>query len=466
MAVHRIRRGLDLPIIGAPAQSIRAGRPIRQVAVLNDDFPIMKPRMHVDVGDVVKRGQLLFEDRKTEGVRHCSPGAGTVVAVNRGARRKLESVVIELNEREQRGEPSAEDHTPFESYVAGRAADQLSSEQVRALLLESGLWTALRVRPFDRVPAAEEPARCLFVTAIDTNPLTVEPEVVLKDKMAAFELGLRVLTKLTEGTIYLCVKKGSTIGNPGNVPRVQVEHFSGPHPAGLVGTHIARLAPVNRANTAWYIGYQDVVAYGELFKTGQVSVERVVSIAGPSVLEPQVMRTRLGASVRDLTEGLLKGGEQRIISGSVFYGHNASNEVHAFLGRYPNQVTVLEEDHERIFLGWLAPGGEKFSTIRAFASRIISMGHFEGKKFNFTTTTHGGHRAMVPIGMFERVMPLDIMPTFLLRALLMDDHLRAEALGALEVGEEDLALCTFVCPGKDDYGAALRRNLTQIWKEG
>lgn len=465
MAVHRIKRGLELPIIGAPAQSIRAARPVQRVAVLNDDYPLMKPRMAVAVGDVVKRGSLLFDDRKAEGVRHCSPASGTVVAVNRGDRRKLESVVIELNEREQSGKLTDADHEAFGSYVAGKSVDQLGGEQVRALLVDSGLWTALRVRPFDRNPAIAETPRSIFVTAIDTNPLAVQPEVALEGKQAHFEKGLYALSKLTEGKIFLCVKRGSSIGNPGNVPRVQVEQFDGPHPAGLVGTHIHLLDPVSRSRTVWYVGYQDVAAIGELFATGKINPERIVSVAGPSVLEPAVVRTRLGADVAALTTGNIRGGEQRIVSGSVFYGAKATNDVVGYLGRFSNQITVLAEDRARVFLGWLAPGGEKFSTIRAFGSRLL-MGTFGGKKFDFTTTTHGGHRAMVPIGMYERVMPLDILPTFLLRALLTDDTQRAESLGALELGEEDLALCTFVCPGKDDYGVALRRNLTQIWKEG
>ena len=465
MAVHRIKRGLELPIIGAPAQTIRAARPVQRVAVLNDDYAFMKPRMHVAVGDAVKRGQLLFEDRKAEGVRHCAPAAGTVVAIHRGERRKLESVVIELNEREQSGKLTDADHQPFASYVAGKSVDQLGGEQVRALLVESGLWTALRVRPFDRTPAIAETPRSIFITAIDTNPLAVDPEVALEGKAAHFERGLYALSKLTEGPLFLCVKRGSKIGNPGNVPRVKVEQFEGPHPAGLVGTHIHLLDPVSRERTVWYVGYQDVAAIGELFATGKLNPERVVSVAGPSVLEPAVVRTRLGADTRALTAGVIRGGEQRIVSGSVFFGTKANDDVTGYLGRFSQQVTVLAEDRERVFLGWLAPGGEKFSTIRAFGSRLL-MGTFGGKKFNFTTTTHGGHRAMVPIGMYERVMPLDILPTFLLRALLVDDQPRAESLGALELGEEDLALCTFVCPGKDDYGVALRRNLTQIWKEG
>ena len=197
--------------------------------------------------------------------------------------------------------------------------------------------------------------------------------------------------------------------------------------------------------------------------TGRLSVERIIALGGPSVKNPRLVKTRIGASVAELTAGELSDGEIRVISGSVLNGHNASAEPLCYLGRYDHSVSCLAEDREREFLGWLKAGKNRFSTIRAFASRWTKLGN---KKFAFTTTTNGSHRAMVPIGMFERVMPLDILPTFLLRALLVDDVEQAVHLGALELDEEDLALCTFVSPGKEDYGKALRRNLLDIWKNG
>ncbi|MCB9522786.1 MAG: Na(+)-translocating NADH-quinone reductase subunit A [Myxococcales bacterium] len=463
--MHVIKRGLDLPISGAPEQTVHDGAPVKRVAVLNDEYPFMKPRMHVAEGDVVKRGQLLFEDRKSAGVRFTAPGAGTVVAVNRGARRKLESVVIELNEREQAGRPADEDFQPFQAYTAGRSVDQLDPAAVKALLAESGLWTALRARPFDRVPSTQESPAAVFVTAIDTRPGAPDPVKVLEGKGEAFTAGLYAVSKLTEGDVWLCKAKGAAIGNQGNVPRVKVAEFAGKHPAGLVGTHIHLLAPVSRSKVVWHLGYQDVLAIGELFATGKLSVQRVVALAGPQAKQPRLLRTRLGAEVAPLVDGGLKDGETRLVSGSILHGHTAAGPV-GFLDRYTNQITAVREGREREFLGWLVPGLKKYSTVRAFASGLLGLFGPGKKTLDFTTTTNGSHRAMVPIGMFEKVMPLDIMPTFLLRALLVDDLERAEKLGALELGEEDLALCTFVSPGKEDYGVALRRNLTTIWKEG
>lgn len=460
MAVHWIRKGLDLPITGAPQQVIETGAPVRHVAVLGADYVGMKPRMEVKVGDVVKRGQLLFEDRKTPGVRYTAPGAGSVVAVHRGEKRAFLSLVIALNEREQAGAPGPEDRVTFASYT-GRPVEQLDAAAVKALLLESGLWTALRQRPFSRVPSPESTPRALFVTAIDTSPLTADVDVVLKGKEADFHRGLVALSKLAPKT-YLCKGPSTTI-DAGPAQGVRVEVFTGPHPAGLVGTHIHLLEPVDRDRVVWHIGYQDVVAVGRLFATGELDVTRVVALGGPVVQRPRLLATRSGASVDELVANELKPGDNRVISGSVFGGRTARGEVDGYLGRYVNQVTALAEGRKRELLGWLMPGAGKFSTIPVY------LGYFArlfGKKFDFTTTTNGSPRAMVPIGMYERVMPLDILPTFLLRSLLVGDTDRAVQLGALELDEEDLALCTFVDPGKTDFGAVLRKNLNEIEREG
>jgi len=460
MAVHVIKKGLDLPITGSPVQSIDSVQPVERVAILADDYPFMKPRMHVQVGDKVKRGQLLFEDRKTEGVKFTSPGAGEIVAINRGARRVLQSVVIELSDSERDGTSATEDFQEFASYNGGEIS-KLDGKAVRDLLVESGLWTAIRQRPFSKIPPPESSCHSIFVTATDTNPLGADPEIVLEGKREDFQRGLTALSKLTDGTVYLCHGQGSKLDGNGD-PRVQLEEFRGKHPAGLVGTHIHLLDPVHREKSVWYVGYQDVVAIGRLFATGRLDVERVVAFGGPLVRKPRLLKLRLGAAIDPFMNYELYPGRGRVISGSVLYGQVAMGEVWGFLGRYATQISCIAEDHRRTFLGWMLPGFNKYSTTRAYVSC------FRGKSttYSFTTDNQGGHRAMVPIGMFERVMPLDIMPTFLLRALLMDDLERAEALGCLELDEEDLALCSFVSPGKEDYAPALRRNLVEIWKEG
>ncbi|MFA6242976.1 MAG: Na(+)-translocating NADH-quinone reductase subunit A, partial [Candidatus Hydrogenedentales bacterium] len=457
MAVHKIKKGLDLPIAGKPDQKIELASQPRRVALVADDYIGLRPTMFVAAGDAVKRGQALFEDKKTPGVRYTSPGAGKVVAVNRGEKRAFQSVVVELTDSERSGAPTDADYAKFESYT-GKNPAGLSRDQIRDLLIESGMWTAFRTRPFSRVPQVDALPHSIFVTAMDTSPLSVSVEMVLKGQDREFELGLICVAKLTDGRTFLCKSPGATIPVNPNLG-VQVEEFDGPHPAGTVGLHIHRLDPVSRNKTVWHIGYQDVLSIGRLVDTGKLDVERVVSLCGPTVKRPRLLKSRLGADLDALTQGELEPVENRVVSGSVLAGRTAMGEISGFLGRYHLQITALKEGREREFLGWIAPGKSKYSILPVFLSRLLGTGAFQ-----FTTTTNGSRRAMVPIGMYESVMPMDIQPTFLLRALIMGDIERAEQLGCLELDEEDLALCTFVCPGKYDYGRILRENLETIYR--
>ena len=282
----------------------------------------------------------------------------------------------------------------------------------------------------------------------------------MADQGHRFKLGLTAIGKLTEGTIFVCTEPGMKLDLP-DEDRLQVEQFSGPHPAGTVGYHIHTLDPVDRNKTVWYLGYQDVIAIGELFDSGELYLDRVISLAGPIVKQPRLLRTRIGASTDALVEGELGAGEARVISGSVLSGRIAMGGELGYLGRYDQQITVLAEGRKREFMGWLTPGADKYSVVKTHLGALIP-----GKRFAFTTATHGSQRAIVPIGVYEKVMPFDLMPTQLLKSLLMRDVEVAERLGCLELAEEDVALCSFVCPGKNDYGPYLRDVLTLIEKEG
>ena len=443
----KIKQGLDLPITGAPEQVVStAAKAIRSVAVSGPDYVGCKPTMSVKVGDRVKLGQVIFSDKKTEGVHITAPGAGVVTEINRGDRRVLQTVVIELDANEE--------YVEFAKYDASQL-EGLSREQIVENLQTSGLWTALRTRPFSRVPAVTAQPAAIFVNAMDTNPLAANPELFINEYAEDFANGLKVLKKLTEKSVYLCKAPAAKVPT---VDGVVVEEFDGPHPAGNAGTHIHFLDPVSRTKSVWTIGYQDVVAFGKLFTEGRVFVERFISVAGPNV-KSAIVKTRLGANLADLTAGMLPAVQNRLISGSIWNGRTANGAL-AYLGRYANQVTVLAEGNKREFMGWVMPGSNKFSVLNVFTSFLSS-----GKKFDFTTTTNGSERAMVPVGQFERLMPLDILPTQLLRALVTGDIVTAMQLGCLELDEEDLALCTFACPGKYEYGPILRDNLTRIEKE-
>ncbi|AWW53096.1 Na(+)-translocating NADH-quinone reductase subunit A [Pasteurella multocida] len=443
-----IKKGLNLPISGSPEQVIRDGNAITEVALLGEEYVGMRPSMKVREGDVVKKGQVLFEDKKNPGVVFTAPASGTVTAIHRGAKRVLQSVVIKIEGNEQ---------ITFEKYTTEQL-NQLTSEQVRQNLQTSGLWTALRTRPFSKVPAVDATPVSIFVNAMDTNPLCADPQVIVQQSTQAFEAGLTVLSRLHEGKVYLCKAANASIPSP-SIANLDVKEFAGPHPAGLSGTHIHFIDPVSATKFVWYINYQDVIAVGKLFTTGELDVSRVVSLAGPQVKNPRLVRTVLGANLSQLTANEVKDGENRVISDSVLSGAKAAGPVD-YLGRYALQVSVLEEGREKEFLGWIMPGANKYSLSRTV------LGHFSKKLFNFTTALNGGERAMVPIGAYERVMPLDIIPTLLLRDLAAGDTDSAQALGCLELDEEDLALCTFVCPGKNEYGPLLRQALDKIEKEG
>ncbi|NOH98012.1 Na(+)-translocating NADH-quinone reductase subunit A [Vibrio sp. 99-70-13A1] len=443
-----IKKGLDLPIAGTPSQVINDGKSITKVALLGEEYVGMRPTMHARVDDEVKKGQVLFADKKNPGVVFTSPASGKVIEINRGAKRVLQSVVIEVAGNEQ---------ITFNNYAADQLAN-LDRETVKAQLVESGAWTALRTRPFSKVPAIDSETQAIFVTAMDTNPLAAEPELIINEQSDAFVAGLDLLSTLTSGKVYVC-KKGTSLPRSSK-SNVEEHVFDGPHPAGLAGTHMHYLYPVNAGTVAWSINYQDVIAFGKLFLTGEIYTDRVVSLAGPVVNNPRLVRTQLGASLEELTDSELIPGEVRVISGSVLSGTEATGP-HAFLGRYHQQVSVLREGRDKDLFGWAMPGKDKFSVTRSF------LGHlFKGQLFNMTTTTNGSDRSMVPIGNYERVMPLDMEPTLLLRDLCAGDIDSAQALGALELDEDDLALCTFVCPGKYEYGQLLRECLDTIEKEG
>ena len=456
MAVHRIKRGLQLPIAGQPQQVIERGRAVSHAALLGADYIGMRPTMHVEVGAVVDRGQLVFEDKKTPGVRYTAPVAGTVVAINRGERRAFQSLVIRLSDEERQGQGR---QVTFASYTGG-PVPALGSDQVRDLLLESGLWTTLRARPFSKVADPTVRPRSIFVTAMDTNPLAPDVDVVLQGFEAEIEAGLQALTKLTDGPVFFCTAASSALRPPA-VDRVRHEQFDGPHPAGTVGVHIHTLDPAGRGRIVWHVGYQNLVAIGRLFLAGELMTRRVVSLAGPSVLNPRLIETVVGASTDELVEGELASGDQRVVSGSVLSGRKAQGEALGYLGLYHNQISVLPEGRQREFMGWAAPGLNRFSVSGAFLSALR-----RGARYPMTTSTNGSVRAIVPIGLYESVMPMDLEATYLLKALATRDIERAEQLGVLELDEEDVALCTFVCPSKNEYAPWLRDVLTAIEKEG
>ncbi|MGO2131935.1 MAG: Na(+)-translocating NADH-quinone reductase subunit A [Halomonas sp.] len=445
-----VKKGLDLPITGAPEQRIEDARPVRHVAILGTDYIGMKPTMEVREGDKVKLGQLLFTDKKIDGVRFTAPAGGEVISVNRGEKRRLLSVVIKVDESEEAVAFTAHGRETLAGLERQVVVDQL---------VESGLWTALRTRPYSRTPAIDSAPEHIFVTAVDTHPLCPDPVVIIDEDKEAFEDGLKVLTRLTEGEVFLCTAPDARISG-GDIKGVQQQTFGGVHPAGLAGTHIHYLSPVSLKKHVWHVGYQDVIAIGKLFVTGKLDVSRIVAVGGPRAEKPRLLRTRVGASTDELLEGeVVEPKGTRVVSGSVFSGFAAEGAI-CYLGRFHNQFSLLEEGNKRIFMGWISPGLNRHSVMGIYLSKLKGLSNYAP-----TTSTNGSERAMVPVGAYEKVMPLDILPTQLLRSLIVGDIEQAMQLGCLELDEEDLALCTYVCPGKYEYGPILRDNLSMIEKE-
>jgi len=375
MSVIKTKKGLNIPIKGTPQVAITDGAKVSSVAILGCDYVGMKPTFKVKSGDSVKLGQVLFTDKKLPDICFTAPGAGKITAINRGAKRVFQSLVIELE--------GGEEET-FDSFPENQL-DSLDRSKVKKLLLESGQWVALRQRPFSKSADPNSVPSSIFITASDTNPLAPSMDKIVAANETAFNNGVKVISRLTDGLVYLCKTAGSKIPNP-DLKNLRMQEFAGPHPAGNVGSHIHFLDPVSLTKTVWHIGAQDVIAIGKLFVEGKISTERIVAVGGTAFNDPRMVRTRLGASIYDVTLGELKDGDNRVISGSVLSGHE-SCESFAYLGRYHQQISAIAEGRQRCFLGWVSPGLNIFSNKNIMLSSIIP-----GKKFAFNTALHGGER--------------------------------------------------------------------------
>lgn len=444
-----IKKGLDLPISGKIQNSkIYNAAPTSTVAVLGEDYQGLKPTMLVAEGDTIAPGQALFEDKKNPGVLVCSPVAGKVEKIARGERRRLLSVIIRAD---------YDCSTAFPTFDIS-AVENLSRDEIVKKMVQVGLWTYLRTRPFSKIPSIESVPHSIFINAMDTNPLALNPAIALQGRDDDLLAGLSVMQTLSGGQVHLCRKFELNIPTH-KLNRLQIHDFSGVHPAGLVGTHIHFIDPVGTEKTVWHLNLQDLLAIGFFFRTGKLDNHRLIAVAGPGIKEPMIIRTIRGSAIEELLQDNLQPGEQRIISGSVLSGRKIQEDT-AYIGAYDQQISVLPEGYDSSFLGFIRPGVGLFSKTNAY------IGKFLKKPLQFTTSMRGSPRPIVPIGVYEDVMPLDILPTLLAKALITRDTDTAVNLGALELDEEDLALMTFVCPGKHDFGAILRENLILIEQEG
>lgn len=422
----RIRHGLDVAMPGVPEQLVCDGPRIGSVALQGHDYPGVRPRLAVQVGDQVARGAVLFSDRRRPTIKFTAPVCGRVAAIDLGHRRSFASLLIDVA-----GDGAGGDVIRFDRPAGGCGAGE-----VRALLLASGLWPALRVRPFGDIPDADAVPHAIFVTAMDSNPLAADAAVVLEGYAEQFREGVRWLSLLTHGKVYVCQRPGAPLAGTG-LARVVTALFDGPHPAGLAGTHIHHLSPASRERHVWHIGYQDVLAIGHLARTGHIPAQRVVALGGPGVRAPRLLRTLPGANLNDLVAGQLDVQEQparqfRLVSGSPLCGRESS-----YLNRFHDQVSVLPATRRRTSPSWWARLGQSNDQRR-------------------------GAAPIIPHEALENVLPFDIYAVPLMRALSAGDADAAQRLGCLELVEEDVALLSLLCTSKTDYGRLLRDALTAL----
>jgi Na+-transporting NADH:ubiquinone oxidoreductase subunit A len=457
MTLIRIKRGLNLPLPGGvdSATLVTAPEPA-QVALLPQESWGIKVQMLAQEGDRVLLGAPLFCDRRDPRVLYTAPAAGVVEKVARGEKRVVHAVAVKPDNFNEQAPHGAR----LDPARASRA------ELVEALAA-SGLWPALRQRPFDCVAHSDETPRSIFVTAMDTEPLAVSPREAVRGREEFFRAGLKVLVKLAEKGVWLCSSADedwSELGRDGgkDVEGVRAQQFGGPHPAGLAGTHIHFLDPVGAKRKVWHIAAQDVADIGEFFSSGHVPTKRRIAVVGPAAAKTAFVATRRGANLSVLESYADRSqGAVRFIAGSALSGRTAQPGTDAgFLGRWERQITLLRDETVRDFLGWSMPLGRRWSITNVYPGKFLFPG-----KMRFDTDLNGSPRAIVPIGVWERVMPLDVLATPLIKALASGEMEDAEKLGALELAEEDLALCEFVDQSKTPVTSLLRSMLTHIEKE-
>ena len=443
MATYTIKKGLNLPIAGSTSTTdCVQGAAAQQVALLPQEAWGIKVQMLVAVGDQVKVGSPLFCDRRDPDVIFTSPAAGTVAAVNRGARRAVQSVVVDV--------ANFDEHAEMPSSDGSRAS-------LVATLAASGLWPNLRQRPFDKVAVSSATPQAIFVTATDTNPLAVDPLHLVAGREADVQAGLKAMLTLSGGKVYFNTD-GANDWSAFLVEGVEQHGFKGPHPAGNAGVHINALHPVNLERNVWHVDVQNLADMGAYLNSGKVPTARKIAVVGPAASKSEIVETQRGASMNVFSS--YANSTVRFVSGSLLAGATANpGEEKGFLGRFAQQVSIVDDTPEREFINWMKPIGSRWSMSGTYLAKFIK------KSFTTDTDLNGGERAIVPIGSYEKVMPFDIMPTQLIKALASNDVTMAEKLGVLEIVEEDIALCQYVCPSKVDITDMLRTMLTLIEKE-
>ncbi len=444
----KLKRGLDIPLLGESAK-VWGDIPLPdRFAVKPSDFPGIKPKLLVKTGDRVKAGTPLFFDKGNEKAMFCSPVSGEVVDIVRGEKRKLLEIVIHADSRIE-----------YEEFDT-KGYENKSREEIIEIMLRSGVWPFLRQRPWNIIARPQTKPRSIFISGWDSAPLAPDYNFIFKGQEELFQTGLNILKKLTEGKIYLTVNgKGDVPDAFARAQGVELNKIIGPHPAGNVGIQIHHIEPLNNRDIIWVINPQDVLIIGKLFTEGRFEARRVFNLCGSEVINGKYFQTLIGACVENYVKDNLKEGNVRIISGNVLTGTKITS--HGFLGFYDQQVTVIPEGDYYEFMGWLAPGLNKYSTSGTFLSRWL----YRNKKWRIDTNLHGGQRALMLSGEYDKVLPMDILPLHLIKAIIIEDIDLMEKLGIYEVVPEDFALCEFVCTSKMDLQDIVQKGIDLMIKE-
>ncbi len=450
MADFKIKKGFDVKVLGKPKGEIEEYANQQLFAVYPTEFEGIKPRLKVQAGDTVKRGDALFENKKNERMIFRSPCGGTIKAVNLGARRFPVEILIER--------AAEEESVTFESYTRD-TLKALSREQVAEHLLNAGLWPLIKQRPFSKIADPDTAPKAVFINAAGSAPFQADFSLVLKGDESAFQLGIDALAKLTDGKVNLCKSAGSSIADFENA----VSHtFSGKHPSGNTSVHINRINPILPGDTVYTIAAQDVVLIGKLLQTGELPRTKIIALGGPAVKEGfrKHYKVQIGANLQPLFEKALEEGEVRIVAGNVLWGDKMDAE--SCVRYYGSDIFALEEDRSRHFMGWTMPGMFQYSSHRVNVSSFLGFSH----EWKLGTNAHGSHRAMVVTGWMDKHQPLNILTDYLIRAALAHDTEEMVQLGILETDPEDFALASFVDPHKTDVCGIIKRGLEEIEEEG
>ncbi len=450
--VIHLKKGLDINLQGVAEKILTAAPLAQEYALTPDDYIGVIPKLLVKVDDAVKAGTPLFFDKKHPEVLFTSPISGVVTAINRGEKRKILNIVIRPSEERE-----------YEEFNPSKP-EELTAESLKELMLKSGLWPFVIQRPYGIIADPKDTPRDIFVSGFDSAPLAADFDFILQNTGDDFAIGIEAIKKLTTGKVYLGLSDESHSKVFSKLEGVVEENtFTGPHPAGNVGVQIHHIAPINKGEVVWTMDVYSLIFLGRLLRTGKLDMSKVIALAGSCVEKPRYYRIISGARVDSILENAIKplkeGQSVRVISGNVLTGKKIDKET-GFITNYANMVTVIPEGDHYEMLGWIAPRLGKFSMSRTYFSWLTPK-----KSYNLDTNLNGGRRALVMSGEYEKVLPMDIYPVYLVKAILAGDIDKMENLGIYEVIEEDLALCEFVCTSKTEVQKIVRDGITQMIKE-